>query len=243
MTINFKDQRVLVTGGTRGIGYEIAKQFLDADAQVVVTGTSMHKTENIDTRLYYEQLVIDKEQDWQESVKKIVDSYDGFDILINNAGINKVNKIFETNVQDIEEILLTNLTAPIFIVAEVSKKMKERKKGYIVNIGSIFGVVSKTGRNPYTASKAGLIGVTKTMAIDLGEDNVLVNCISPGFVDTQLTRAVLGEKAMSEISSSIPMKRLAGVSDIAPTVLFMCSKYNSYITGQNIIVDGGFTLE
>ncbi|WP_052502788.1 SDR family NAD(P)-dependent oxidoreductase [Halarcobacter anaerophilus] len=121
--------------------------------------------------------------------------------------------------------------------------MIKNKSGYIVNIGSIFGVVSKEGRNPYTASKSGLIGVTKTMAIDLGKYNVLVNSVSPGFVDTELTRQVLGEEGMLEMKSKVPMKKLAKVEDIVPSILFLTSKYNTYITGQNIIVDGGFTCE
>ena len=99
------------------------------------------------------------------------------------------------------------------------------------------------GRSPYTSTKSGIIGVTKTMAIDLAEHNIVVNCVSPGFVDTELTRKVLGKEQMKIMSEKIPMKRLANTKDITSIILFLCSEFNTYITGQNITVDGGFTLE
>jgi len=243
MIINFDNKKVLVTGGTRGIGKKIAEEFIKNGALVTITGTSKSKPEGCFEDMHYEQLDIKDDLNWQERVDEIVDKYNGFDILINNAGINKVSKIYEIDKNDISNILLTNLNAPIYIASSVSKKMVSNKYGYIVNIGSIFGVVSKEGRNPYTASKSGLIGVTRTMAIDLGPYNIYVNTLSPGFVDTELTRKVLGEDGMKEMKQKVPMKKLATVDDIAPAVLFLASEQNRYITGQNIIADGGFTIE
>jgi 3-oxoacyl-[acyl-carrier protein] reductase len=243
MNIDFKEKKVLVTGATRGIGKAIALKYSELGAKVVITGTSDDKPTYFNDSIFYEKLEIKKNSSWEQRVIEIIGKYSGFDICINNAGINKVNKLFETNNSDINNILLVNLNAPIFIASEVSKKMIKNKSGYIVNIGSIFGVVSKEGRNPYTASKSGLIGVTKTMAIDLGKYNVLVNSVSPGFVDTELTRQVLGKEGMVEMKSKVPMKKLAKAEDIVPSILFLTSKYNTYITGQNIIVDGGFTCE
>lgn len=243
MIIKFDNKKVLVTGGTRGIGKKIAEEFIKNGALVTITGTSKSKPEGCLEEIHYEQLDIKDGLSWQERVDEIVDKYNGFDILVNNAGINKVNKIFETSKDDISNILLINLNAPIYIASAVSKKMVNNKYGYIVNIGSIFGVVSKEGRNPYTASKSGLIGVTRSMAIDLGPYNIYVNTLSPGFVDTELTRKVLGEDGMEEMKQKVPMKKLATVDDIAPAVLFLASELNRYITGQNIIADGGFTIE
>lgn len=243
MHIAFEGKKVLVTGGTRGIGAEIARAFLDAGAFVVVTATEALRPKELDAQIHYEALHITQDGVWRKRVEEINEKYEGFDICVNNAGINRVNKIYETQNQDIDDVLLLNLNAPLYIASVVSKKMKEKKYGHIINIASIFGVVSRSGRNPYSASKSGLIGATKSMALDLGEHNVFVNAISPGFVDTELTRRVLGEAGMQEMLEKVPLKKLAKVSDIAPTVLFLCSEYNSYITGQNIIIDGGFTLE
>jgi 3-oxoacyl-[acyl-carrier protein] reductase len=242
LDLDFKNKKVLITGATRGIGFEIAKAFEKLNATVIITGTK----NNFLTKKFnchYEKLFINKENDWKSEIKSIVNKYNGFDICINNAGINKINPIEKTDYEDLENIVLTNLTAPIYITSLVTKKMIENKKGSIINIGSIFGTVSKMGRSPYTATKSGIIGVTKTMAIDLAENNILVNCVSPGFVDTELTRKVLGEEQMKIMSEKIPMKRLANTKDITPIILFLCSEFNTYITGQNITVDGGFTLE
>jgi 3-oxoacyl-[acyl-carrier protein] reductase len=243
MVIRFDNKRVLITGGTRGIGYEVATSFTSLGANVVVTGTSKHRPLHLDSKIAYEQLFISQKTNWHRQIEDIINKYDGFDILINNAGINKVNPIYKTEQDDLDNILLTNLNAPIYITSKISEKMISQNGGYIINIGSIFGVVSRHGRNPYTASKSGLIGVTKTMAIDLAKYNIFVNCISPGFVETELTKKVLGEKGIKEVSLKIPMQRLAKVADIAPTILFLCSNYNTYITGQNILIDGGFVLE
>lgn len=243
MTFNFKDKKVLITGATRGIGKEIALRYKALNAKVVITGTSLAEPEWLEDGMFYEEFKISTNNDWHNKIDDIIEKYDGFDICINNAGINKVSKIYELEKDDLDNILLTNLNAPIYIASRVSRSMIKNKYGYIINIGSIFGIVSKQGRNPYTASKAGLIGATKTMAIDLGEYRILVNSVSPGFVDTELTRKVLGEKGMIEMSERIPLKRLAKVEDIVPAILFLSSEYNTYITGQNITIDGGFTLE
>lgn len=242
MHLDFKNKKVLITGATRGIGFEIAKAFEKLNATVIITGTKDNFITN-EFNYHYEELFISKENDWKSQIKSIINKYNGFDICINNAGINKINPIEKTDYEDLENIILTNLTAPIYITSQVSKKMIENKKGSIINIGSIFGTVTKMGRSPYTATKSGIIGVTKTMAIDLAEHNILVNCVSPGFVDTELTRKVLGEEQMKIMSKKIPMKRLANTKDITPIILFLCSEFNTYITGQNITVDGGFTLE
>ena len=244
MHISFDNKKVLVTGGTRGIGQKISQEFSNLGAEVIITGTKVESPEWIKNipSISYEKLEI-SQGNWHQEVDTLIEKHDGFDICINNAGINKVSRIEDLEKEDLDSILLTNLNAPIYITSKVSKKMIEKKSGYILNIGSIFGSVSKQGRNPYTASKAGLIGATKTMAIDLGEYGILVNTVSPGFVNTELTRTVLGQEGMKEMSSRIPLKKLAKVEDIVPIILFLCSKYNTYITGQNITVDGGFTLE
>lgn len=244
MKIDFNNKKVLVTGGTRGIGKKIAQEFAHCHAIVIITGTKKNAPDWLDDfcNISYEKLNIGH-QGWHSDVNRIIDNHQGFDICINNAGINKVSKINELEEDNLDRILLTNLNAPIYIASKVSQMMIENQYGFIINIASIFGIVSREGRNPYTASKSGLIGATKTMAIDLGKYGILANSISPGFVDTELTREVLGEQGVQEMEARIPLKRLADVAEITPMILFLCSEYNTYITGQNIVIDGGFLLE
>lgn len=246
MVITFKNQTVLVTGGTRGIGKALALAFLEADADVVITGSGDLLpdwfSEYNSCRISYAPLNL-LNKDWHKQLEDIMSKYERIDVCVNNAGINITSFINEIDGEDLSNIINTNLYAPIMISSEVSKKMIRNNYGRITNIASIFGVVTKTMRNAYTASKSGLIGVTKTMAVDLGSYGILVNAVSPGFVDTELTRRVLGAEGMAEMATRIPVKRLAQTGDIVPAVLFLSSKNNTYITGQNLIVDGGFTLE
>ncbi|MCV3430658.1 SDR family oxidoreductase [Campylobacter lari] len=238
---NFKGKKVLVTGGTRGIGYQIAKEFARYGAHVVITGTSEEFED--DSILKYEQLVVNNNNQWYKDIECIVEKYNGFDICINNAGINKISNIDSVELKNIQEVILVNLTMPIYLTSVVSKHMIKNKRGYVINIASVFGVVSRSGRNPYTASKSGLIGATKTIALDLAKYNILVNCVSPGFIDTELTSKILGKTGIDEVVNKIPIGRLGKVEDITPLVLFLCSHLNTYITGQNFIIDGGFSIE
>lgn len=246
MLINFDRQKILVTGGSRGIGKEIAVAFLNAgDCRVVITGKLAEKPEWIESyskRVEYLPLDLSSD-DWMPVFEDVVERQDGFDICVNNAGINSVYLLADFPPEKVDEILKVNLHAPIVISGIVSRKMSERKYGRIINIASIFGVVTKSMRSAYTASKSGLIGVTKTMALDLAKDNVLVNVVSPGFIDTQLTRDVLGEHGMKEMAKRVPLGRLGEVKEIATHVLFLGSNLNTYMTGQNVIVDGGFVCE
>ncbi len=244
MTLSFNGKRILVTGGTRGIGKEIVLAFANTGAEVIATGRSETAPSWMDSypAIRYEQLDLES-SDWQRDVQRCLDRYETIDVCINNAGINKVSKIEALEPEDLDRILRVNLNAPIYIASLVAKKMIPTGSGHILNIGSIFGSVSRGGRNPYTASKAGLIGATKTMAIDLGPHGILVNCLSPGFIETELTRNVLGESGIREVEQRIPLQRLGRPKDLVPVILFLCSDLNTYLTGQNIIVDGGFTLE
>lgn len=249
MLIDFDGQKILVTGGSRGIGKKIALAFLEnGDCQVVITGQSKDAPDWVDglvkqgVSLNYYSLDFAR-NDWVKPLEEIIAKHDGFDVCVNNAGINSIHHLPDFPVEKIDEILSVNLQAPIVISGLVSKIMAQKKYGKIVNISSIFGVVSKAKRSAYTASKSGLIGVTRTMALDLAKDNILVNSISPGFFDTELTRNVLGEAGMNEMAFRIPMQRLGRPEEIATYVLFVASKQNTYMTGENIVIDGGFICE
>ena len=247
MHIDLENKTVVVTGGTRGIGAATVEAFLESGARVYATGTDLQvlnelnesaksKTKPVEY-LYLDFTLPDSVSECLGILSKL----DRIDVLVNNAGVNKINPIDEIAEEDWDWINAVNLRGPFLITKMFAKKMKEQKAGRIVNISSIFGVVSKEKRAAYSTTKWGLIGLTKAIALDLAPDNILVNVVSPGFVDTELTKRVLGEEGIDELVGKIPQLRLANCKEIAKTVLFLASEHNTYITGQNIIVDGGFT--
>ena len=245
MIISFANKVVIITGGTRGIGASLVEAFYGAGAKVIVTGTKEKiNPDRVSTRrdenYQYHQLDLTSD-DSIERFKKIITKLGRVDVLINNAGVNKINSFGEISDKDWDWINAVNLRGPFQIASAVVKAMKIQGSGKILNVASIFGVVSKEKRAAYSASKWGLLGLTKASALDLAPFNVLVNAISPGFVDTDLTHKILGPENIKAIANSIPQKRLANPDEIALVALFLCSDKNTYITGQNIIVDGGFT--
>ena len=242
MNIDFTNKTVLVTGGTRGIGASIVRHFENLNAEVIATGANkdqLHKS--INRRVKYHYLDLKNEKSISDFIEYI-SQRKKIDVLINNAGMNKIDPIEKIKDEDWNNIYNINLYGPFVLTREISKIMKKNKYGRIVNIASIFGVISREKRAAYSSTKSGLIGLTKATAHDLAKDNILVNSISPGFINTELTKNILGEKSMKEISSSIPLKRLGDPDEIAKLVLFLTSDQNTYITGENIIIDGGYTI-
>ena len=245
MKIDFSNKTVIVTGSTRGIGAAIVELFQQCNAQVIGTGTNTKELERLNQESKEktpEYIHLDFTSN--ESVQRFlgfIDKQDRVDILINNAGVNKIESIDKIEQDDWDWINHVNLRGPFQLTKAVSELMKKQGQGKIVNIASIFGVVSKSKRAAYSTTKWGLVGLTKATALDLASHNILVNAVSPGFVDTDLTRQILGEKEIEKLLNTIPQKRLAVAKEIAKTVIFLASDHNTYITGQNIIVDGGFT--
>lgn len=231
-------RRVLVTGGTRGIGRAIADQFKEEGCKVIITGTR----ENPDNIEGFEYMRVDFGD--QESTKKFFKDLEGveIDVLINNAGINNIKLIPDVQEWEYDELFDVNLKAPYFMSQAAAKSMRKRGGGHIINISSIMSVTSREKRSLYSTTKAGLTGMTRALSIELGPDNILVNCVSPGFTLTDLTRESLSQEEMDGYASRIPLRRLAEVEEMANVVCFMCSEKNTYITGQNIVVDGGFTV-
>jgi 3-oxoacyl-[acyl-carrier protein] reductase len=219
-----KERTALVTGSSRGIGKAIAQQLVEDGINVI---TPTHHEMDLASN---------------ESIDQYLDSLScNIDILVNNAGINQIESFQNLSDSALLDTMQINLIAPLRIARGVVTGMMDRKFGRIVNIGSIWSLVSKPGRLAYSVSKDGLNGFTRALAVEVASFNVLVNTVSPGFVNTDLTRQNNTPQEIEEICKKIPMGRLAETQEIARFVSFLCSDANSYITGQCLVMDGGFT--
>ena len=229
--------RAVVTGATRGIGFAIAERLIKDGIEVIATGTS-EDADYPDGGTYYP---VDFLND--SSLKTFVEylKQQKIDILVNNAGINKIDEFADIDIDDFDRILKVNLRTPFLLCQAVIPHMKENSWGRIVNITSIWGNITKEYRASYSSSKFGLDGMTVALASELSEMGILANSVGPGFIDTDLTRSVLGEKGIEEVLGQIPIKRLGQANEIASLVSWLVSNENTYISGQNIMIDGGFT--
>lgn len=227
----------LVTGGTRGIGAAIARRLVADGASVVVTGTRPDGAAP-DSCVYHAIDFVDRPA--TEAFAVEVAGWD-IDILVNNAGINKIGPFDRLQTEDFDSIQAVNVRAPFLLCRAVLPGMRRRKWGRIVNISSVFGKISKELRGPYSASKFALDGMTAALAAEVAVDGILANCVSPGFIDTELTHSVLGDAGIAELISRVPMKRLGTPEEVAAFVAWLVGRENTYISGQNIAIDGGFT--
>jgi 3-oxoacyl-[acyl-carrier protein] reductase len=244
--VDLRDRRVLVTGGTRGIGAAIADTFEAAGAVVLVQGTSPEEaaTRNAAAatgKIRREYL----HADFADGVALQLFCEDvrarHVDVLVNNAGVNRIRTLDALTAADYDWLMAINLRAPLLLSQAVAAGMRERGWGRIVNVASIWSVITKPGRAMYTAAKAGLAGLTRTLAVELAPSGVLVNTVSPGFTRTELTAATLSPQDAASLAGQVPAGRFAEPAEIAQVVLFLASPANTYLTGQNIVVDGGFT--
>ncbi len=214
----------LITGASRGIGAAIKKRLEEEGLTLLTPGReelNLFSNDSINAYL--------------GSLGKTVD------VLINNAGINYLAGLEEITHDKMQDMYQINLAAPLYLIQGVAQRMKASRFGRIVNISSIFGIVSRERRLLYSTTKSGLIGMTMTLAIELAPYNILVNCVAPGYVMTELTRQNNTEEELETIRKTIPLGRLAEPHEIAELVAFLCSDKNSYITGQTIVADGGYT--
>lgn len=237
MLMNFKGKLAVVTGATRGIGYAIAVEFQKMGAEVIVTGTDPSNLSFKNFRYYSVDFLCD------ESTQRMVDflSQQQPDILINNAGINATGAFQEITLENFTQIQRVNVIAPFRLCQAVIPAMRENSWGRIVNISSVFGQISKSERAPYSSSKFAIDGMTAALAAEVASYGILANCVAPGFIATDLTKKILGDTGITEIVKQIPIKRLGQPEEIAKFVVWLASPENTYISGQNIAIDGGFT--
>lgn len=245
MKIDLTGRTALVTGSTRGIGRAIAASLTEAGARVAVVGRDQARAAEVAEELGGGALGFGADVSDPASVVALVQAvevaFGQVDILVNNAGLTRDNLLFRIKDDDWDMVLDANLRGAFVAIRAAARGMMKRRWGRIINIASIVGITGNKGQANYAASKAGLIGLTKSVAKELGSRNILVNAIAPGFIETDMTAAMTPE-ARAALSSQIPLDRLGSPQDIAGMVAFLASDLASYITGQVLVVDGGMVM-
>jgi 3-oxoacyl-[acyl-carrier protein] reductase len=236
--MRFKGKTVFVTGASRGIGRAIAKAFRAEGARVIGTRTGPGPVTDAVCHEWVRADFMDAAQieSCADEVRRLKP-----DVLINNAGINRIAPFVDVAAADFADIQRVNVLAPFRLCQAAIPPMKRRKWGRIVNISSIWSKVGKEKRASYSASKFAVDGLTLAIAAEHSADGILANSVAPGFIDTDLTRRVLGQAGMRALAAAVPMRRLGKPGEIARFVLWMASAENTYMTGQNVAVDGGFS--
>jgi len=242
--MRFQDKVAIVTGAAQGIGREIALSLAKEKAKVVIFDLNeegLRETEK-ELSLYSECIycivdVTDSKQ-IEEAINKIIDKFSKIDILINNAGITKDNLTLRLSENDWNTVIAVNLKGAFLCSRLCLKYMIKQRRGKIVNLSSIIGIVGNAGQANYSASKAGLIGLTKSLAKEVGSRNVCVNAVAPGYIQTKMTQS-LPDKVKEKMLERIPLNRFGTPHDVSSAVLFFASEGSSYVTGQVLVVDGG----
>ena len=246
--MRFTDEVVLVTGSTRGIGRSIASAFAKEGATALIVGRNPAQVEEAVQSIVGQGGKADgfacdvtKADQMVETVNKILDKHKRIDILVNNAGVTRDNLLLRLSESDWDEVINVNLKGVFTTTKIVSKAMLKAKKGKIISIASIIGITGNAGQANYAASKAGIIGFSKSVAKELASRGITANVVAPGYIQTDMT-AQLGDKVKEGIQNNIPIGRLGEASDVAGACLFLASKAADYITGQTIVVDGGLAI-
>jgi len=242
--MNFEGKTVLITGAAQGIGRQIAFDFAKQKAGVVLFDISEKALQDTQkdiaqlTESAYYLVDVTNSQEIEGAINKIIDKFSKIDIVVNNAGITRDNLALRLSENDWDKVLAVNLKSAFLCSKACAKYMVKQRQGKIINISSIIGIVGNAGQANYAASKAGLIGLTKSLAKELGLRGICVNAVAPGYIQTRMTEA-LPEKIKEEMLKLIPLRRLGTPFDVSQAVLFLASPAADYITGQVVVVDGG----
>lgn len=236
-----KGKVAIVTGASRGIGWAIARRFLQEGAQVVACARHPEKAQSILEGIEIIPTDVSKPKQVEKMVQKTLDKWGQIHILINNAGITRDGLLVRMSLEDWQEVIGVNLTGAFLCCKAVSKSMIQQHSGAILNITSIIGLTGNAGQANYAASKAGLIGLTKSLAKELASRSIRVNAVAPGFIETEMT-AGMDQKAKEGALSQIPLGYFGKAEDVADAALFLVSDQARYITGQVLQVDGGMAI-
>ena len=246
MNLDLSGQVALVTGASRGIGQAIADELMHCGARVIGTATSAEGAKAIDARLQVnggrgEVLNVTDPKACQDIIDLVVKDFGGINILVNNAGITRDQSAMRMKTDEWTDVIDTNLSAVFRLSQAVLRPMMKARAGRIINITSIVGHMGNPGQANYAAAKAGVSGMTRALAREIGSRNITVNCVAPGFIDTDMTRA-LSEEQQNALKANIPLARLGSPDDVAQAVAFLASPAAGYITGNTLHVNGGLYL-
>ncbi|ACT02124.1 3-oxoacyl-[acyl-carrier-protein] reductase [Paenibacillus sp. JDR-2] len=249
MFASLEGKKALVTGASRGIGRAIAVALAEAGADVAINysgseaaaAETAKAVEAFGRRAIILKANVGKTDEFEAMVKEVVDQFGSIDILVNNAGITRDNLIMRMKEEEFDQVIETNLKGVFNGIKAVTRPMMKQRTGRIINISSVVGVLGNPGQANYVAAKAGVIGLTKSSARELASRGITVNCIAPGFIQTDMTDKLSSEMKES-LSSQIPLARLGAAEDIAAAVRFLASDAASYMTGQTVHIDGGMYM-
>jgi len=239
----------LITGGSRGIGRQCALTLAGYHAEVIINYNgseqmakkTVEEIEKMGGKAHAIKFSVSNYEESQEAVKSLIEQFGHIDILINNAGITKDNLILKMDDTEFDEVIKVNLSGSFHMIKHLYKQFMKQRNGRIINISSVTGLMGNAGQANYSASKAGIIGLTKSVARELASRNITVNAVAPGYIDTDMTHAMT-DSAKEAVVAQIPMKRVGNAEDVAEIIAFLCSEKASYITGQVISVDGGMHM-
>ena len=242
--MNFENKKILVTGASGGIGKSLIRKFYDLGGSILATGTKIEKLEALKTefkKIKIKPFKLDNHSEIEKFVEESFKELNGLDILVNNAGITLDNISLRLTEENWKKVLDINLTSTFLMCKFAIKKMLKNKNGKIINITSIVGHTGNLGQANYAASKSGIIGFSKSLAIEYAKKNININCVSPGFIETEMTKSI-NDDFRNILIQKIPSGTLGKPEDVANCVAFLASDLSNYITGETLHVNGGMYM-
>ena len=246
MDLKLIDKVAIITGSSRGIGKTIAEYLALHGCKVALISRSIENLERVKSNIKSNNVVCfscdtTNQNEFKDITQEIYKKWGSIDILVNNAGITRDKLLLRLNESDWDDVIDTNLKGYYNTIKIVSRYMLKNRNGKIVNISSVIGQIGNSGQSNYAASKSGVEGLTRALAVELGSKNININCIAPGYIQTQMT-ANLNQETLDNMKRNIPLNRLGSSEDVANLVCYLSSDISSYITGQVINIDGGMTI-